>query len=455
MMKRNFSKIIILVLFLSFITLTGLRCTIFSQKAAERIKPIVLNWWRVADSADTTTELISAFNAQYSHVKINYQQFRPEEYEQALLEAWAEDRGPDIFSIPNTLLGKYETKILPMPPKITIGKQVLTGTIKKDYKIVVETKQAPTLRDLKNNFVGTVVEDTYKDDKIWGLPMALDTLALYYNRDLLNQARLVEAPKTWEDLVSDMKLLTILDSKGKIVQSGAALGTANNVDHAVGILSALMLQNGTMMTRDNKVSFNLPSNDDPTYFPGEEAIRFYTDFSNPGKEVYAWNKDMPSSLDAFLQGKAAFYFGYASDLLKIRSMAPTLNFDVSKMPQIGGSLKEANYANYYIETVSKKTKYMNEAWAFVMFATDAKNVKSYLDRAKRLTAQRSLIKGQLADFDLGAFANTVLTAESWYHGENWPAAEKAIKDMINDVANNNRTIKEAIAYYMQIINQTY
>lgn len=453
--KKILKKTGILVLFGMIVLLTGFRCTIFPQKATERIKPVVLNWWRVGDAPDTATEIINKFQEQYSHVKINYQQFRSEEYEQALLEAWAEDRGPDIFSVPNTWLGKYKSKILPMPAKMSIGRQVLTGTLKKDYQVIVEQKKAPVLRDLKNNFVGAVIDDVYQEDQIWGLPMAIDTLALYYNRDLLNQAKIVDAPKTWEDLVISVKALTLFDAQQKIIQSGIALGTATNVNHAADILSALMMQNGTAMNNNSRASFNEASADDKSYYPGEEALRFYTDFANPTKEVYSWNKDMPSSFDAFIQGKTAFYFGTAADLLKIRNLAPTLNFDIEKFPQISGSLKEANIADYYVETVAKKTKYLNEAWVFLNFATDAQNVKSYLDRAKKPTAQRSLIKAQLQDFDLAPFANEVLIAQSWYRGKSWSVVEKALKDMIDDVANNGRTVKEAINYYIQVVNQTY
>lgn len=447
----------ILILLCALTILPGLRCKLFPEKQkTERIKPVVLNWWRVADGPDTVSEIIARFQGQYSHVRINYQQFRPEEYEQALLEAWAEDRGPDIFSIPSTWIGKYQTKILPMPAKMSIGHQFLTGTIKKEYKVEIQEKNGLTGRDLRNFFVDTVVNDVYRENKVWALPLSLDTLALYYNRDLLNQAKIVEPPKTWEEFVADVKLLTVLDRQGNLIQSGVALGTSNNIANSADILSVLMLQNGTKMASNSSASFNLPSVDDPSYFPGEEALRFYTDFIDPSKEIYSWNKNMPSAFNAFIQGKTAFYFGYASDLLKIRNLAPKLNFDIVKMPQISGSLKEFNLANYWIETVAKKTKYPNEAWIFLMFATtEAGNVQTYLERAKRPTAHRALIKKQLEDFDLASFASQVLIAQSWYHGKNWPVAEKAIKDMIDDVNEGRRTIKEAINYYVQIVNQTY
>lgn len=453
----NLKKLTILVLLSSLIILPGLRCKLFpKKKALEKIKPIVLNWWRVTDSVDTVSEIINRFQGQYSHIRINYQQFRPEEYEQALLEAWAEDRGPDIFSIPYTWLGKYQTKILPIPQKMSIGHQFLTGTIKKEYKVEIQEKRGLTSRDLKNFFVDTVANDVYRQNQIWALPLSLDTLALYYNRDLLNQAKIIEPPKTWEELITAVKLLTILDRQGNFIQSGVSLGTSNNIANSADILSVLMMQNGTRMTSDSSATFNLPLVDDPSYFPGEEALRFYTDFANPSKEIYSWNKSFSSAFDAFIQGKTAFYFGYASDILKIRTLAPKLNFDITKMPQISGSLKEMNLANYWVETVAKKTKYPNEAWIFLMFATtDANNVKTYLERAKKPTAHRALIKTQLEDFDLASFANQVLIAKSWYRGKNWPVAEKAMKDMIDDVIEGRRTVKGAMNYYVQVINQTY
>jgi ABC-type glycerol-3-phosphate transport system substrate-binding protein len=337
MKKNKLGKITLLAGLLALMVLTGFSCTLIPQAQLKQVQPIVLNWWRVADGPDTMTDVMTNFNKQYTHIRINYQQFRSEEYEQALLQAWAEDRGPDIFSVPNTWVGKYKTFMLPMPPKLIVSRRILTGTIKKDYKVITETKVGPTVRDLKNNFVGTIADDVYLDSQTWALPMSFDTLALYYNRDLLNQAKIVEPPVTWDEFIADVKALTLIDPQGKIVQAGAALGTASNVNYAADILSVLMLQNGTTMASGSGASFNQPSADDKNYFPGEAALRFYTDFAAPSKEIYTWNKDMPDSFSAFIQGKTAFYFGYAGDILKIKSSAPSLNFDVTKIPQITGS----------------------------------------------------------------------------------------------------------------------
>jgi len=55
-------------------------------------------------------------------------------------------------------------------------------------------------------------------------------MALFYNKDLLDQAGVPEPPKNWEDFQKAVKKLTKFDKKsGKILQSGTSLGTGNNI----------------------------------------------------------------------------------------------------------------------------------------------------------------------------------------------------------------------------------
>jgi ABC-type glycerol-3-phosphate transport system substrate-binding protein len=220
-----------------------------------------------------------------------------------------------------------------------------------------------------------------------------------------------------------------------------------------------MMQNGAVMMDDSgQVVFNVPpafaKNTD--YNPGLEALRFYTEFADPTKESYSWNDQLPNSLDMFMSGNLAMMLDYSYDLATIKAQAPKLNFSVASLPQIEGNPPtNINFANYWVEVVSKKSQYQNEAWDFVQFITQAEQAKSYLDKTKRPTALRSLISDQSNDDTVGVFANQVLTAKSWYLGKDESAAEDAMKDMIDTVNKNDGSkLKDIIDNGAEKVQQT-
>ena len=453
-MKR---KIIFLALLSVFIITSGFGCKNSNTAAVQSSKPITLEYWRVSDSDDALDDVIAKYTAAHPYITINYRKLRPEEYETELLNALAEDRGPDILSIKNTWVKKYETKLAPLPAVTPIVYLETQGTIKKTQVPVVVDEKSLTLNDVKNNFVDTVYSDAVVDDQIYGLPLSLDTLALYYNRDLLNNAGIATIPTYWNsDFQQDVKKMSKQDAKGNILQSGVALGTSANINNFADILTLVMMQNGAKIIDDSgNVAMNatVSAGSDGSYSPAEAALQFYLDFANPVKEVYSWNNDMNNSLDAFVGGRLAFMFAYNEDLENIRARAPKLNFGVSPMLQIEGN-NSVNMASYWLETVSKKSQHVNEAWNFVEFITKAENVPAYLNKAKRPTALRALIDSQKQDADLQVFANQILTARSWYTGYDVKSAEAAFASLLEDATKEGVKIADAMNVAANKIAQT-
>lgn len=439
------SKVLAVLAVAAVLALTGVRCRKgpTAQEAAAT-KPITIRWWRTFDDEATVRPLIEAYKALHPNVTIEYRKLRLEEYEQELLNALAEDRGPDILSIHATEIRKYAPKLAPLPPTLTIPFQELRGAIKKE--VVTSLKTSPTLspRLLKERFVDAVVKDvlvTGTDDKgqpkeqILALPLALDTLALFSNRDLLNLAGVPEPPKTWTEFQGAVKRLTKLDREGALVESGAALGASRNVERAADILALLMMQNGTeMLDTSGFAAFNRPpaALERKPVLPGAEALVFYTDFSNSGKEVYTWSAQQPASFPAFVAGRTAMMLGYSYHLPLIQARAPRMNLVVSKAPQIEGN-PEVNFANYWVEAVSRKSKNQQWAWDFIQFATSPNQVAAYLEATGRPTALRSLVAAQSEKENVGVFASQMLTAKSWYRGMNAKAAEGALLDAVDAV----------------------
>ena len=226
------------------------------------------------------------------------------------------------------------------------------------------------------------------------------------------------------------------------------MGGSSNIDRYSDILSVIMIQNGAIMQNGDQVSFNkVPSSaQQANYNPGLSALRFYTDFANPIKEVYSWNTLMPNSLDAFIGGNLGIMFGYSYQLPIIKARAPKLNFSVAKLPQIEGSAADINFANYWVETVSKKVQTLMRLGILYSLPPMPRMLKVILAELKKPAALRTLLKDQIQDEEIGIFADQVLTARTWYKGYNSAAAEKAIAEMIDTaiVNTDEAKIQEAL-----------
>lgn len=457
-------------LFLLFMVLltSGFGCKVQNAQVKEAMKPITINYWRVWDDQDAFTEVIAKYNAIHPNIKIEYRKFRYEEYEKELLNAMAEDRGPDVFSIPATWIGRYKSKITPMPESTTLAYPEVVGTLKKETIVTLKTNRTITLKEIKNNFVDTVYSDVVIKDidaetkaqkeNVYGLPLSVDTLALYYNKDLFNNAGISEPPAYWNKTLQQyVQKLSKQNTKGEIIQSGLAFGGSQNIDRASDIISILMMQNGATMMSDSggEVLFSqkAPGNDND-YYPGVEAVRFYVDFANPTKEVYSWNGELESSMKMFTSNKLAMMLGYAYQLPTIKAEAPKLNFGIAKLPQIENGTRSINYANYWVETVSKKTKVKNEAWDFIQFITRVEQVEAYLMKTKKPTALRTLVAKQSEDMEMGVFADQILTAKSWYYGKDAIATEQIMLEMIEQAKLDPEKLPNAVNQAAQKVQQT-
>ena len=454
--KKQYKKIFILIILAFFVLASGFQCKCQSEEVKEKLKPITLNYWRAWDDTEDFSNIINAYRQIHPNITINYRKLRYQEYEQALIEAWAEDRGPDIFAIRNTWTNEYAKYIYPLPATISMAYQYTKTTlgIKNETLVEVRETKSITPAEVKNDFLDVVYQDAVVDNKIYGLPLSVDTLIMFYNRNLLNNAGISLPPNDWQQFQGDVNKISLLGRDNTIIQAGTALGTGTNIDHAADIISLLMMQNGArMVNASNAVTFHKVPAGSSNYNPGIEAIRFYTDFAIPSREVYSWNSKMPSSRQAFAQGLVGFYFGFSSDIEYIKSISKNkLNYGMNKMPQIEGN-PEINFANYWLETVSKKSQYKNEAWDFIQFATQAKQVEKYLKATGRPTALLALVDSQKNNDSLKIFASQLLTTQSWYRGIDAKKADNYLIEMADSIVNGTET-NEAAKLAAERIQQT-
>jgi len=394
----------------------GLKQNVSPQKAE-----IVV--WGLFDDSTEMQKIIELYNAVYPETTVNYFKKTYDNYEKELLDALATGRGPDVFLAHNTWLPKHQNKMEPLPGA------------------------AMSLREFRDVFVDVAANDFIdQQGRIYSLPVWCDTLALFWNKDFFNEEGLARPPLNWDEFSQDVERLTIKDGNGNVLRSGAALGTARNINRSTDILSLLMLQTGTQMfdRQTNKATFDQAiDRGGQSYSSGEEALRFYTDFASQQKSVYTWNNQKDYSLDAFAEGEAAMIFNYAYNLLTLEAKSPHLNFAVALMPQPANVTTKANYANYWSFVVSKTGSQKQAAWSFLWWLAQKDNAQKYLALFGRPAARRDLIETQKGDSRLGVFAEQALTAKSWYQPDN-VAVEQILADMIDEVVLGKATVNTAI-----------
>jgi multiple sugar transport system substrate-binding protein len=380
--------------------------------------------WGVFDDPLAFNDAITAFEKANKTIKVSYKVYKPQDYEKAVLDALAAGQGPDVWMMHDTWLPKDINKIQPMPATLAGSSTPLM-----------------TVRQFQSIFVDVAATDLINGGKIYGLPLYVDTLALYYNKDMFATAGIALPPKDWTEFQNDVIKLTTYDASHNITRSGAAMGTARNINRSTDILMMLMLQSGVQMTDPDHVQATFAQSVNGQNV-GERALQVYTDFANTGKQVYCWNDAMHYSVDAFNAGETAMMINYAHQIPVIRAAAPRLNWAIAPVPQ-NNPVDARTYADYWAFVVSKDTKYSDAAWQFALYMTAGDGTIPYLNAALRPSARRDLIEQQKSDPDLGVFAEQALSARSWFQVDN-TAIETIFADMIDAVNLNGSSYQDAI-----------
>ena len=241
------------------------------------------------------------------------------------------------------------------------------------------------------------------------------------------------------------------DKDGKIIQSGTALGAGSNIPGFDDLLFILLKQSGLEMVDGNGYAiFNTGSDLTQTV----SVINFLSDYANSARDTYSWNEKMSNALDQFANGSLAFFFGYSYHLPTIKARAPQLNIEVIPMLQLSASAdKQINAANYWVQSVVKKSNHQSEAWAFINYIARSSANKTYLDNTGRPSALRAYITEQSKKTELAPFAAQALVAENWYYGKDYSSAQKALADLFINWLTTPVGIDQA-KWHIQILNNT-
>lgn len=345
--------------------------------------------------------IINDFNKDYPNVKISYDQIPEENYEQSLIDALAAGNGPDIFMFRSDWMRKHMNKVISAPEDILSAGRF--GSL----------------------FPQVAVQDFVSGNAVYASPLYVDTLALYYNRNIFDRKNIAIPPNTWEGFKNAI-------SRGVAASFG---GYAPLVARSGDIMNALFMQANADLSLQNK-SFVRLSED-----AGITALNLYTSVKAPVAETYA----------GFANETLGMIIDYESARKIIQDRNPFLNFSVAMLPQLDTGSPVVP-AKYYGLAVSTKSVSPTLAWEFVSYVTtNASAAESYLNASNHPPALRSFIQSYSGDPIFGVFAAQALIARSW----NMPASENVFtifNTMIQSVVSGGASVKSALTTAETAIN---
>jgi len=388
---------------------------------------IELYFWGVkeANPNNAIQTLIDEYTKIAPNIRINYQEFdNVNVYEKTLIDALATFKAPDIFMIHNSWLPKHYNKINPIP---------------ENYLSLSYFQQAfPYVAE--QDFVNS------SSKKIYALPLYIDTLALIYNKDLLDAKAIAVLPTTWSQFQNIIPQLKTFNQFGQIDKSAAAIGGSEKSIHSASdFLSLLMMQFGSQM-RDQNGQINFSQE-------ALNALNFYLQFANPSSPYYTWNDNFNYSLDSFAQGSTAIIFDYVTQIPLIKNKNPYLRIGIAPIPQIDNASQPLSYARYWGLSVSNQSKKPDLAWNFILYATaNPQASETYLQTAKLPPALKTLIEKYKNDSEIGIFAKQALIARSWPQPDN-NAVKYIFSNMIESVLSGRLNPDQALKKAENEINE--
>jgi ABC-type glycerol-3-phosphate transport system substrate-binding protein len=376
--------------------------------------------WGTLDASAFTAVLRQAAENNPNLALVTYEQFEEETYYQKVTDALASGQGPDLFLFRQDRAFADASKLVPIP-----------------YTSLTQAQFNATFVDGASPFLA--------QSGILAIPLFADPLVLYWNKDMLSAAGHARAPQYWDELYTLAKDTTRRTDSGAITKSTIAFGEYANVTNAKSILAMLIMQaGGNITTRDtggNLVSSISPRTGE-TNQSTANALRFYTEFADPSKTHYTWNRALPESRRAFAAGDLALYIGHASEEPLIRRMNPNLNFAVAAVPQIRGSSRFTVAGHVYGLAIPRTSQNPSGA-AIVAFDIASAGIARELSIALGIPSVRRDVLSLPMEGNDALFGKQAIITRSWLDPQPDRTA-RIFRDMIESTVSGASLVTEAV-----------
>nr|WP_211368946.1 sugar ABC transporter substrate-binding protein [Pseudoxanthomonas jiangsuensis] len=291
-----------------------------------------LRFWAMGREAEVVAELIPEFERE-SGIEVDIQQIPWTAAHEKLLTAFAADALPDVCQLGNTWIPEFAALDTLEP---------LQGRV--DASTVIE----------QDDYFPGIWDTAVIDGELVGVPWYVDTRLLYYRKDLLRQAGVERAPRTWAEWEQAMAAIKRQAGPGRY----AILMPLNEFEQQL----SFALQQDDPLLRDHDGRGNFQS-------PGfRRAVGFYANMFEQGWAPKMSETQISNVWDEFFNGFYAFYLSGPWNIREFRRrQPPALEGQWGTMPLPGPDGPGAGIAGGTSLVLFRSSPRKDRAWKLVEF----------------------------------------------------------------------------------------
>ncbi|MGQ4667461.1 sugar ABC transporter substrate-binding protein [Metabacillus halosaccharovorans] len=318
--------------------------------------------------------------------------------------------GPDVLTMPGD----------------QIGTAVTEGLI----------KELDVSEDVQSIYTEVAMQSQKVDNKVYGLPKAVETTMLYYNKDLVSEEELPTTLDEWYELSKEM-------TDG---EKYGFLALFDQIYYAQSILSGY---GGYIFGTDENGGFNgsdIGLNNEGSVEGAQYIQKFYKEGLFPAGIIGEQGINVLESL--FTEGKAAAIISGPWNIDPFTKAG--VNFGVAKLPELANGENMSSFVGVKSYNVSSYSKNAELAEEFVEFVANEENSKTRFELTKEVPAVQALADDPVvaeseaaqAVAEQSQFAE--LTPNIPEMNEVWTPADAALQTIATGKAEPKEALDQAV-----------
>ncbi|KKI89209.1 cyclodextrin-binding protein [Bacillus sp. SA1-12] len=318
--------------------------------------------------------------------------------------------GPDVLTMPGD----------------QIGTAVTEGLI----------KELNVSEDIQGLYTEAAMQSQKVDNKVYGLPKAVETTMLYYNKDIISEDQLPKTLDEWYELSKEL-------TKG---ENYGLLALFDQIYYAQSVMSGY---GGYIFAQEENGSYN-PSdiglNNEGAIEGAASIQKFYKEGLFPAGIVGEQGINVLESL--FTEGKAAAVISGPWNIEPFKKAG--VNYGVTKLPELSNGKNMSSFIGVKSYNVSSYSKNADLAEELVAFLANEENSKKRYEITQEVPAVQALANDPVVTESEAAKAVaeqsqfSVLTPNIPEMNEVWLPTDAALQTIATGKAEPKQALDQAV-----------